>query len=147
MPSASSNPLPQGNYVLARRHQSLVFTAGMTPRREGKLVATGKVSAERPVESYRNIVELACANALAATRGVLRNHEQLVFVLSLTVYIATEDDFEKHSQVADFASDYLYRELGEAGIGSRVALGVATLPGNAPVEIQLVGVVGERGER
>jgi len=81
--------------------------------------------------------------ALAATRSVLRDNQKVVSVLSLTVYIATEDDFESHSQVADFASDYLYRELGEAGIGSRAAVGVATLPGKAPVEIQLVSVVAD----
>lgn len=144
MPFHSTHSPPQGNYILARRHQSLVFTAGMTPRRDGKLVATGKVSPGRSLESYRDIFELACANALAATRGMLRDDEKVVSVLSLTVFIATGDDFESHSQVADFASDYLYRELGEEGVGSRVALGVASLPGDAPVEIQLISVVGER---
>ncbi|WP_231711434.1 RidA family protein [Xanthobacter dioxanivorans] len=118
-----------------------MFTSGMTPRRDGKLVASGQVSSRHPPDFYRDMVELACANALAAARSVIQDPERIAAVLSLTVFIAAADDFEAHSRIADFASAYLHRELGQAGIGSRAAIGVATLPGNACVEIQLVAVV------
>ena len=102
----------------------------------------------RPVEAYRDQVEPACANALAAAARMLDEGESLESILSLSVFVAADDDFVAHSRVADFASDNLFRELGEAGIGARAALGVATLPGGAAVEIQLVGAVGlTRGVR
>ena len=52
-----------------------------------------------------------------------------------------EETFEAHAKLADFASEYLLETMGNAGIGSRAAIGVASLPGNAPVEIQLVAAV------
>jgi enamine deaminase RidA (YjgF/YER057c/UK114 family) len=133
-------PVPQGRYVVARRHGDLIFTAGMTPRRNGILVSTGPVSATGPIEIYREAVVLAADNALAAAHGTLRAGETISAVLSLTVYIAAEAGFTAHSRLADFASAFLAGELGEAGVASRTAIGVTTLPGGAPVEIQLVAV-------
>lgn len=62
-------------------------------------------------------------------------------MLLLNVYINAQDGFQAHSKLADFASDYLYERLGEAGIGGRAAIGVASLPGDAPVEIQLIAAI------
>ena len=131
-------PVPQGDYIPARRLNNVIHTSGMTPRRAGVLQATGPVIAGVPLEDYRAAVELACDNALVAARGLLAPGETLAGILSLTVFIAAEPGFEAHSKLADFASALLRRELGEAGIGARAAVGVATLPGNAPVEIQLI---------
>jgi len=134
-------PVPQGQYVAARRHGDLVFTAGMTPRRDGVLTMTGPVRLETPLEAYRDAVVLACGNALNAVRDVMAKGENITAILSLTVYFAAESGFAAHSALADFASQCLYAELGPAGIGARVAVGVATLPGSAPVEIQLVAAI------
>ena len=100
------------------------------------------MSARQLVEACREQVELACANALAAARRMLDGGESLGSILSLGVFVAAEDDFVAHSRVADSASDDLFHELGEAGIGARAASGVATLPGGAAVEIQRGGAVG-----
>ncbi|MGA0542162.1 RidA family protein [Neotabrizicola sp. VNH66] len=134
-------PVPQGDYIPARRHGGMIHTSGMTPRRNGVLLAQGPVRADVPIETYRDAVELACGNALAAAQGLLAPGEVLAGVLSLTVYVAAEPGFTAHSKLADFASAVLRRALGEAGIGARAAVGVATLPGNAPVEIQLIAFV------
>lgn len=138
---AHGRPVPQGAYVAARRHGELIFTSGMTPRRDGVLLFTGSVRSDAPLEEYRDAVILACSNALLAARGQLKEGERIATVLSLTVYIAAEAGFTAHSQLADFASCFLEAELGPEGIGSRAAVGVATLPGNAPVEVQLVAAV------
>lgn len=61
--------------------------------------------------------------------------------LSLTVYIVAASGFAAHSKLPDFASDFLVSEPGEGTIGSRAATGVMTLPGNAPVELQLIACV------
>ncbi len=135
------NPIPQGKYVPASRFGNLIYTAGMTPRINGVLIQTGKVLTAEPVSTYKAAVEQAVTNALTAARNTLVGQERLEQVLSLTVYINAEETYHAHSSLADFASDYLYEELGNAGIGSRAAIGVASLPGNAPVEIQLIVAV------
>lgn len=136
--TSSQGPNPQGDYVPAARNGNLIFTSGMTPRKDGVLMLAGLVRADEPLDTYRDAVVLACENALAAARARLRKDERIRAILSLTVYVAAEQGFTAHSRLADFASAFLRSELGTDGIGSRAAVGVATLPGNAPIEIQLV---------
>lgn len=134
-------PVPQGNYVAAKRHGDLVHTSGMTPRDNGVLMFKGAISQGAPLETYQAAVELATKNALTAARLLLAPHERVAGVLSLTVYIAAEPEFTAHARLADFASAYLQGEMGDDGIGCRATVGVASLPGNAPVEIQLVAII------
>ncbi|MBL8576303.1 MAG: RidA family protein [Mesorhizobium sp.] len=139
--STSAGPTPQGNYKPASRFGDLIYTSGMTPRVNGKLRFTGPVRSNDPVEQWRDAVIIACRNALTAARSMLGQGEGLAGVPSMTVFLAAEPGFVQHSKLADFASGFLVDELGEKGIGSRAAVGVATLPGNAPVEIQIVFAV------
>lgn len=137
----SAQPVPQGLYVPAVRHGNLVFTAGMTPRKNGALQFKGPVLAASDPTLQREAVELACRNALTAVQMQLAQDERIAAILSMTVYIAAEPGFTAHSKLADLASEFLRGELGERGIGSRAAVGVANLPGDATVEIQLVAAV------
>lgn len=137
----SKGPIPQGKYVPATRFGDLIFTAGMTARKNGIPIFTGRVEAEKPLEVYKDAVCLAANNALVAAQNLLTENESIAQILSLTVYINAEDGFTAHSKLADFATDHLCEELGGAGISARAAIGVATLPGNAPVEIQIVCAV------
>ena len=134
----NKNPIPQGKYKPAVRHGDLIFTAGMTPRNNGVLIFSGKVTAEEPLETYRDAVCQAACNCLTAARNKLEEGESIQRVLSMTVYINAAPGFSSHAKLADFASEYLVEELGDAGIGARAAIGIASLPGDAPVEIQLV---------
>ncbi|BDH63024.1 hypothetical protein MTP04_31540 [Lysinibacillus sp. PLM2] len=136
-----NNPTPQGNYVPATRFGNLIYTAGMTPRNNGVLIQSGKVSAYQSASTYKAAVRQAAANALTAAENILKEQEYIEQVLTLTVYINADANFTSHSSLADYASQYLYEELGSVGIGSRAAIGVSSLPGNAPVEIQLVAAV------
>ena len=102
---------------------------------------TGQVSTTEPVSTYKAAVIQSVSNALTAALNTLEEHERLEQILSLTVYINAENTFQAHSSVADFASEYLFERMGNAGIASRAAIGVASLPGNAPVEIQLIAAV------
>lgn len=131
-------PIPQGNYLAATREGDQIFTAGMTPRRNGTLILTGKVSSDRALSDYKDAVKLAATNALVAAHSTLSSDEQIGKVLHMTVYIAADENFEQHAKLADFASEYMVTELGEAGRSTRAAIGVYTLPGNAPVEISLI---------
>lgn len=137
----NSNPIPQGNYAPASRFGNLIYTAGMTPRNNGILIQSGKVSADQPIGTYKEAVIQAVANALTAAQNILSEQERLEHILALNVYINAEETFQAHSSLADYASEYLSKELGNAGIGSRAAIGVASLPGNAPVEIQLIASI------
>ena len=132
------NPIPQGNYVAASRFENIIYTAGMTPRKNGVLIQSGKVHSTEPIATYKKAVIQAVTNAYTAAQNLLTEKEEVKQVLSLTVYVNADESFHAHSSIADIASEYLYEQLGNAGIGSRAAIGVESLPGNAPVEIQLV---------
>jgi enamine deaminase RidA (YjgF/YER057c/UK114 family) len=138
---AHGAPVPQGNYVPARRSGKLIVTAGMTPRLDGRLVYFGPVCNDAAVEDYCEAVTLACSNALTAAQSLLQTGEELDAILAMTVYIAAGQGFTSHSRLADFASAFLLQELGQVGVCSRTAVGVASLPGDAPVEIQLMAAV------
>ena len=133
-----ANPIPQGKYVPATRFGQLIYTAGMTPRKNGVLMMEGKLGQAANLEDYREAVVQAAKNALTAARNKLNEGEALAQILSITVYVNAEADFTGQSKLADMASEYFCEGLGEAGVGSRAAVGVASLPGNAPVEISIV---------
>lgn len=134
-------PIPQGKYIPANRYGSLIYSAGMTPRKNGQLILVGQVSTTKPLEYYQEAVCIAAQNALVAVQSLVLPQEKLAKIITMTVYINAEAGYTQHAKLADFASDYLCQELGEAGVVSRAAIGVASLPGNAPVEIQIIAAV------
>lgn len=136
------NPVPQGKYVPAVRTGDLIVTAGMTPRKDGVLMQKGKVTAQKPLEDYKDAVVLAAQNALTAARNQLKGGEIIQQVLLMNVYINAAPDFLTHPKLADFASEYLTEQLGKAGVCARCALGMGNLPGDAPVEINLMVMAG-----
>lgn len=138
-------PVPQGRYLPAIRHGDIIYTSGFTPRRDGVLLHEGRVRADHPIETYREPVEISVQNAIWAVQDCLRDGERVAVVLQLNVFVNATSDFGAHSRLADYASEALRAAFGDAGIGSRTALGVATLPSHAPVEINLVAAV-EAGE-
>lgn len=133
--------MPNGNYKLAKRMDYLVYTSGITPKIDGKLISTGKISNEFNGDQYTDIVEQAVKNAVHVAKKELNEEERLPGVLSMTVFVNAADDFTQHSVIADIASDYLYNLFGENGIGVRAAVGASSLPGDALVEIQIVFII------
>ena len=135
-----ANPIPQGKYVPANRFGQLIVTAGMTPRNNGVLIKAGKVRLTDDLADYRDAVRQAAKNALTAAKNKLEDGEAIDRLLTITVYVNAEDGFTKQAKVADFASEYFCEELGESGIAARAAVGVKSLPGDAPCEIQIVAL-------
>ncbi|MGB3482398.1 MAG: RidA family protein [Mycobacterium sp.] len=133
-------PPPQGQYVPAVLHGDIVYTAGMTPRRDGELVLTGVVGENLSVEQAQAAAALAAGNALTAVRWALPEGAGLR-CLRMTVYVACAADFTALSAVADGASAALVAELGSAALPARSAIGVAALPSGAPVEVELTAAV------
>lgn len=134
-------PIPQGNYLPAIRHGDLIYTSGMTPRIAGKLVFSGQIQINDPIESHKDAIRLATLNALAAAQSCLAEGEKISIILQLNVFLNTEQGFMAHPKLADFASNVLIENLGTNCIGSRAAIGVASLPSNATVEVTLTAKV------
>lgn len=131
-------PIPQGKYLPAVRHADLIFTSGMTPRKAGILIYSGKIRVADSIESHRDTVRLSTLNALTAAQACLHEGEKIACILQLNVFINVEEGFTAHAKVADFASEVLIENLGSNCIGSRTAVGVSSLPSNSPVEISII---------
>ena len=135
----SKNPIPQGKYKPAVRYGNLIFTAGMTPRKDGVLLMSGKISPDRPLDDYRDAVIQAASNALTAAQNTLGEGEKIVQILSLTVYLNATEDYTTHAKVGDIVYNWLYEQLGDAGIGARAAIALATQLREAGIRAQIHG--------
>lgn len=128
---------PAGSYLPARRSGSLVFTAGQVPFVDGTLAATGKVGAEISAEEGAGLAGVCALNALAAVDGLV-GIDAVVGVVKVVVFVASAAGFGGQPGVANGASDLLAQIFGDAGKHARSAVGVAELPLNAPVEVELI---------
>ncbi len=131
-------PRPVANYVPAVVHGDLCFTSGQLPLVDGRLVATGRVGDQLGWEEAKQAARVAALNALSAAAAVAGGIDALAGVLRVTGYVQTAPGFYREPQVIDGASE-LYRQVfGDSGNHVRSAVGVASLPLNAPVEIACV---------
>lgn len=135
-------PPPQGDYVPAVLHAGIVYTAGMTPRRKGALQVSGTVGADVDVDTAYRAAGLAVRNAVAAVRAVQPDATGDIRCLQMTVYVSCTADFTSLTAVADGATAALTEVLGPGNKPARSAIGVASLPSGAPVEVQLIAAVG-----
>lgn len=134
---------PLAAYVPAVRSGNLVFVSGQLPTVEGKLPLTGKVGADGiSVEQARGLAQRCALNGLAAAAEVAGGLEAITRVVKVVGYVACGPDFIAHPQVINGASELLGYVFGEAGAHARVAIGVASLPLDAPVEIEMTVEIG-----
>jgi enamine deaminase RidA (YjgF/YER057c/UK114 family) len=135
-------PMPLAAYVPATRFDDLVFTSGQVPVVDGALVATGRVGAEVSPEEAYACARTAALNALAAVAGQTGDLDVVTRVIKVVVYVASAPGFTGQPQVANGASELLVAVFGDAGRHARSAVGVASLPLDAPVEVELIVEVG-----
>jgi len=131
-------PAPLASYVPAVRSGGLVFTSGQLPFVDGQLVAIGKVGAEVTTEVAADCARVATLNGLAAVSAELGGLDGVARVVRVVIYVASAPDFTGQPQVGNGASQLLGDVFGEAGRHARSAVGVASLPLDAPVEVELV---------
>jgi enamine deaminase RidA (YjgF/YER057c/UK114 family) len=124
------------------RFEDLVYTAGQVPIVDGTLRAVGKVGAEVSIDDAVDCARIAALNALAAVVDLTGDLDVITRIVKATVYVASAPDFTDQSLVANGASVLLGEIFGDAGRHARSAVGVAALPINAPVEVELVVGVG-----
>lgn len=130
-------PAPAGVYVPALRSGPYVYTAGQVPFVDGKLPAAGKVGAEVTPERAKELAGICALNALAAVKSVAGDLDRVVRVVKVTGFVASAPDFTGQPGVVNGASELLGEVLGEAGVHARSAVGVAVLPLDAPVEVEI----------
>lgn len=129
---------PVASYVPVVRSGNHLFTAGQLPLREKQMLATGKVGGEVDMENAVECARQCALNALAAVRSEIGELAEIKRVVKVVVFVASTPDFTGQPTVANGASELLGDVLGEAGRHARSAVGVAVLPLDAPVEVELV---------
>jgi enamine deaminase RidA (YjgF/YER057c/UK114 family) len=134
---------PLAAYVPAVRTGSYVYTAGQLPLAEGKLLATGKVGAEVSAAEAAGLARTCALNGLAAVASVAGGLAAIRRIVKVTGFVASSPGFTGQPQVLNGASELLLEVLGEAGRHARSAVGVAELPLDAPVEVELIAEVGD----
>jgi len=128
---------PLAAYVPAVRTGSLVYTSGQVPFVDGKLPASGKVGAEVSPEQAVDLARTCALNALAAVHALV-GLDSVVRVVKVVGFVASTPEFVGHPAVINGASDLLGEIFGNAGAHARSAIGVAALPLDAPVEVELI---------
>ena len=128
---------PLASYVPAVRVGDQVWTSGQLPVIDGNLPATGKVGAEVSVEDAQECARVAALNALAAIDSVV-GLDNVSRVVKVVGFVASTPDFVEQAAVINGASDFIGELFGEAGTHARSAVGVAVLPKNSPVEVEVI---------
>lgn len=131
-------PNPAGSYVPAARTGTLIFTAGQVPFEGGELRLTGKVGDAVTVEEAKRAARVCALNAVAAAAEAAGGLNNIRGVVKVTGFVASAPGFNGQPEVLNGASDLLGDIFGEAGLHARSAVGVAELPLDAPVEVEIV---------
>ncbi|MDR1767867.1 MAG: RidA family protein [Propionibacteriaceae bacterium] len=129
---------PVASYAPALRSAGQVFTSGQLPFVDGALAVTGKVGAEVGLDEAARAARTAALNAVAAAASVVDGVDGIQGVVKVTVYVASAPGFTGQPQVANGASALLEEIFGPDGRHVRSAVGVAVLPLDSPVEVELV---------
>lgn len=130
--------IPVASYVPARMTGSLLYTAGQLPFVDGALVATGKVGAEVSAAEAVELARICTLNALAAAQSVLGSLDRVRQIVKVNGFVASAPDFIQQPTVLNGASELLGEIFGDQGKHARAAVGVAVLPLDAPVELELI---------
>lgn len=129
---------PAANYVPTARSGDLLFTAGQLPFLDGKLVATGLLGRDLDVAAGREAAKHCAVNVLAQVKAAIGDLTKVKRIVKITVFVASTPDFTEQHLVANGASDLLVAALGDIGRHARSAIGMASLPLNAPVEVEAI---------
>ncbi len=124
-------------YVNHRRVDSSIHVAGQLPYKDGQLLGQGTLGRDVELDTARDLARQAALNSLAVAADAVGDLDR-VRIVQMLVFVASTPEFGDQSRVADAASELLVEVLGENGRHARTAIGVAGLPRNSPVEIQMI---------
>ena len=130
-------PKPVAAYIPAKQSGNLVFTAGQLPMVNGELVSKGLLGQDVEIEEANKAARICTLNALAAIKGFIGYLDRIKQIVRVVGYVASVPTFTQQPAVVNGASELLLEIFGEAGKHARSAVGMAVLPLNASVEIEL----------
>jgi enamine deaminase RidA (YjgF/YER057c/UK114 family) len=129
---------PLAAYIPAVQSGNLVFTSGQLPMIEGSLAETGKVGGTVSPERAKELATVCALNALAAVKTVIGDLDKIKRIVKVVGFVSSVPEFSAQPAVVNGASEFLGAVFGDKGIHARSAVGVAVLPLDAPVEIELI---------
>ena len=132
---------PVAAYVPAVRTGNYVYTSGQLPLVDGKLQGVGKVGDGVTTDEAAALARIAALNALAAAASVAGGLDAITRIVKVTCFVASDPSFTAQAQVANGASELLIEVLGDAGRHARSAIGMAVLPLDTPVEVELIAEI------
>jgi enamine deaminase RidA (YjgF/YER057c/UK114 family) len=130
-------PKPVAAYIPAKQSGNLVFTAGQLPMVNGELISKGLLGQDVEIEDAKNAAKICTLNGLAAIKGVIGDLDRIKQIVRVVGYVASDPTFTQQPAVVNGASELLLEIFGENGKHARSAVGMAVLPLNASVEIEL----------
>jgi enamine deaminase RidA (YjgF/YER057c/UK114 family) len=133
---------PQAAYVPAVLTGGYVYVSGQLPMVEGKLQATGKVGESVTAQEAAALARICALNAIAAAASVAGGIDAIARIVKVTGFVASAPAFTGQPQVINGASELLIEVFGDAGRHARSAVGLAALPLDSPVEVELIAEVG-----
>jgi enamine deaminase RidA (YjgF/YER057c/UK114 family) len=131
-------PKPAGAYSPVVSHNGLAWVSGQIAMEGGKVLRPGWVDRDVPVDVARDLARKATLQALSALAASLGSIDRVQRFLRVAVYVATSPGFERPHEVANGATELLVDLYGEHGRPARIAVGVASLPLNAAVEVEFL---------
>jgi enamine deaminase RidA (YjgF/YER057c/UK114 family) len=129
---------PLAAYIPAVQSGNLVFTSGQLPMIAGSLAETGKVGGSVSPERAKELATVCALNALAAVKTVIGDLDKIKRIVKVVGFVSSTPEFSGQPAVVNGASEFLGEVFGDKGIHARSAVGVAVLPLDAPVEIELI---------
>ena len=130
-------PKPVASYIPAKQTGNLVFTAVQLPMLNGELISKGLLGQDVEIEEANKAARICTLNALAAIKGVIGDLDRIKQIVRVVGYVASVPTFTQQPAVVNGASELLLEVFGENGKHARSAVGMAVLPLNASVEIEL----------
>jgi len=130
--------VPLASYAPAQRSGNHVYTSGQLPMVNGELIATGKVGAGVGEALAVECARVCALNAIAAVTSVLEDIDRIEQVVKVVGFVASDPAFTGQPAIVNGASELLGDIFGMAGVHARSAVGVAVLPKDAPVEIEMI---------
>ena len=131
-------PKPAGSYIPVVTTGNLAYVSGQIPVKDGKIVFSGKVPVEQSIESAQEAAKLCMINCLSQLNSHFGTLEGITKIIKISGFINSSSDFSEHPKIINTASDLLVEIFGDIAKHSRVAVGVASLPLNSTVEIDMV---------
>ncbi len=131
-------PTPVGSYVAATTSGKTVYTSGMLPIVDGGLCCAGKIPGDVSVECGQTAARIAVLNGLAAIEAEIGSLDNIAKIIRINVFVNSSAGFFDQAVIANGASNTLVEIFGDAGKHTRAAVGMAELPLNTPVELDII---------